>query len=118
MKMMLKALVIGAGVLALTAGAASARSHGGGHHGGGSHHSSYHHSRSHHVRAYHSRHVGYRSHHRSHYYTNVDGNRVHRPVRASHAPSGASARCGDGTYSFSEHHQGTCSHHGGVSNWL
>jgi hypothetical protein len=27
------------------------------------------------------------------------------------------ALCNDGTLSFSEHHQGTCSHHGGVSVW-
>ena len=52
------------------------------------------------------------------YYTNVSGHRVHRPVHASSAPAGASARCGDGSYSFSEHHRGTCSHHGGVSSWL
>lgn len=52
------------------------------------------------------------------YYTNVSGHRVHRPVQASSAPAGASAKCGDGTYSFSEHRRGTCSHHGGVSMWL
>ena len=34
------------------------------------------------------------------------------------APPGATARCRDGTYSFSRHHQGTCSHHGGVAVWL
>jgi Protein of unknown function (DUF3761) len=34
------------------------------------------------------------------------------------APPGATARCRDGTYSFSQHHQGTCSHHGGVAAWL
>ncbi|MFZ3350872.1 MAG: DUF3761 domain-containing protein [Xanthobacteraceae bacterium] len=33
-------------------------------------------------------------------------------------PSGASARCQDGDYSFSEHHSGTCSGHGGVAEWL
>jgi len=33
-------------------------------------------------------------------------------------PSGASARCRDGTYSFSQHRSGTCSYHGGVSEWL
>ena len=71
-----------------------------------------------------------RSHHHPHadasassadssdYYTNVSGHRVHRPIHARTAPAGASARCGDGSYSFSEHHQGTCSHHGGVSTWL
>src|SRR5438309_7393513 len=34
------------------------------------------------------------------------------------APSGATARCRDGTYSFSKHRSGTCSHHGGVATWL
>jgi hypothetical protein len=34
------------------------------------------------------------------------------------APPGATARCNDGTYSFSATHSGTCSHHGGVSVWL
>jgi hypothetical protein len=33
-------------------------------------------------------------------------------------PPGATARCRDGTYSFSKHHSGTCSHHGGVAVWL
>ena len=52
------------------------------------------------------------------YYTNVNGHRVHRPTRASQAPAGATARCSDGTWSFSENHRGTCSHHGGVASWL
>jgi endonuclease YncB( thermonuclease family) len=30
----------------------------------------------------------------------------------------ATARCNDGTYSYSLHRQGTCSHHGGVAYWL
>ena len=33
-------------------------------------------------------------------------------------PPGATAQCTDGTYSFSQHHSGTCSHHGGVAVWL
>jgi hypothetical protein len=33
-------------------------------------------------------------------------------------PPGATARCRDGTYSFSQHHSGACSHHGGVAVWL
>jgi hypothetical protein len=33
-------------------------------------------------------------------------------------PTGASAKCRDGTYSFSAHRRGTCSHHGGVAVWL
>jgi Protein of unknown function (DUF3761) len=37
---------------------------------------------------------------------------------ADGAPVGATARCRDGTYSFSQHHQGTCSHHRGVAEWL
>ena len=51
-------------------------------------------------------------------YVNVDGRCVHRPERAARPPAGATARCRDGTYSFSLHHQGTCSHHGGVAAWL
>jgi hypothetical protein len=34
------------------------------------------------------------------------------------APPGATALCRDGTYSYSQHHSGTCSHHGGVAKWL
>lgn len=34
------------------------------------------------------------------------------------APPGATARCNDGTYSFSQHRSGTCSHHRGVAQWL
>jgi hypothetical protein len=37
---------------------------------------------------------------------------------ATAAPPGATARCRDGTYSYSKHHSGTCSHHGGVAKWL
>lgn len=33
-------------------------------------------------------------------------------------PTGATAECRDGSYSFSQHRRGTCSHHGGVSTWL
>ena len=51
-------------------------------------------------------------------YRNVDGVCVHRPVPANQPPAGATAQCNDGTYSFSTHHSGTCSHHGGVRRWL
>lgn len=51
-------------------------------------------------------------------YTNSDGNRVPGPVSAPVAPSGATAQCNDGTWSFSQHHSGTCSGHGGVARWL
>jgi Protein of unknown function (DUF3761) len=51
-------------------------------------------------------------------YINVDGNCIPRPRHAPSVPVGATAQCRDGTYSFSAHHQGTCSHHGGVATWL
>jgi FtsZ-binding cell division protein ZapB len=53
-------------------------------------------------------------------YTNADGVTVHSPAHTSDGsvPVGATAECGDGSYSFSQHHSGTCSHHGGVAAWL
>lgn len=51
-------------------------------------------------------------------YVNVDGNCIPGPVQAPTAPAGASARCVDGTYSFSQNRRGTCSGHGGVDEWL
>lgn len=53
-------------------------------------------------------------------YTNRDGNTVHAPARSlsGKAPEGATARCRDGSYSFSRHRSGTCSRHGGVADWL
>lgn len=52
------------------------------------------------------------------YYTNIDGDRVQSPTYSEEIPAGASAQCSDGTYSFSQHRRGTCSHHGGVAQWL
>jgi hypothetical protein len=54
------------------------------------------------------------------YNRNVDGVCVHRPVKAQDAaaPKGATAQCRDGSYSFSQHRRGTCSHHGGVGSWI
>ena len=52
------------------------------------------------------------------YYNNVNGSSVHSPAFTPTTPAGATAQCGDGTYSFSLHHSGTCSHHGGVASWL
>ena len=40
------------------------------------------------------------------------------PQTARGAPSGATARCRDGTLSYSAHRRGTCSHHGGVAVWF
>jgi Protein of unknown function (DUF3761) len=51
------------------------------------------------------------------YYENIDRHRVHSPsaTYSGQRPPDASATCADGTYSFSEHASGTCSHHGGVA---
>ncbi|WP_343214944.1 DUF3761 domain-containing protein [Dyella silvatica] len=53
-------------------------------------------------------------------YVNHDGLSIHRPAHTDSglAPPGASAQCADGSFSFSTHHSGTCSHHGGVTRWL
>lgn len=51
-------------------------------------------------------------------YENSAGNIVCKPYESSTQPEGATARCEDGTYSFSESRSGTCSHHGGVAVWL
>ncbi|WP_413992420.1 DUF3761 domain-containing protein [Labrys okinawensis] len=50
------------------------------------------------------------------YYQSSDGTWVHVPE--SNGEHGKEiAVCGDGTHSYSHHHQGTCSHHGGVARW-
>jgi hypothetical protein len=52
------------------------------------------------------------------YYTNSNGQQVHSTAYSpGGVPAGATALCGDGTYSFSQHRSGTCSHHGGVAQW-
>ncbi len=51
-------------------------------------------------------------------YVNSAGNTVCSPYSSPSAPAGATARCGDDTYSFSQSRSGTCSHHGGVATWL
>jgi hypothetical protein len=51
------------------------------------------------------------------YYTNEDGQEVHRPVCATTHQEGETAICNDGSHSFSKHHAGTCSQHGGVAEW-
>ena len=52
------------------------------------------------------------------YYTNSKGERVQSPTHYNSPPTGATALCRDGTYSFSRGRRGTCSHHGGVARWL
>lgn len=49
------------------------------------------------------------------YYRNSSGVCVHRP---SSNPAGATAKCKDGSYSYSQHRSGTCSGHGGVLTWI
>lgn len=53
-------------------------------------------------------------------YVNAHGEGVHAPSTkvGGGTPDGATARCGDGTFSFSHSRSGTCSRHGGVSGWL
>lgn len=52
------------------------------------------------------------------FYTNSKGVKVQSPTFYKSTPSGATAICRDGTYSFSRSRRGTCSHHGGVARWL
>jgi Protein of unknown function (DUF3761) len=53
-------------------------------------------------------------------YVASSGDCVHDPEPASTPPSGATAICQDGDYSFSEHPHsgGTCHGHGGVKQYL
>lgn len=97
-------LFSGAIALSLVGPLASARGHS---------HGSHHHTHSSSSSAYDDRLMESGS------YINSDGRAVHRPAHtlSGNHPHGASAQCRDGTYSFSQHHRGTCSHHGGVSQW-
>jgi hypothetical protein len=54
------------------------------------------------------------------HYVNKQGVTVHSPAhsKSGAVPDGATAQCRDGTYSFSQHRSGTCSHHGGVGQRL
>ena len=54
------------------------------------------------------------------HYVNSNGQTIHSPAHSKDGsiPAGATARCSDGSYSFSQHRRGTCSHHGGVDSWL
>ncbi len=51
-------------------------------------------------------------------YENSAGHIVCKPYESATQPAGATAKCEDGSYSFSESRSGTCSHHGGVAVWL
>lgn len=52
------------------------------------------------------------------YYQNSDNHTIQAPSHYNKLPEGATALCRDGSYSFSQHRQGTCSGHGGVARWL
>ena len=57
------------------------------------------------------------------YYSNSTGSQVPRPCGSRHAdataPKGATARCRDGSWSWSQHPyaRNTCSYHGGVESY-
>ena len=50
-------------------------------------------------------------------YTNSSGHVVSDPKCVTGHVQGETAICRDGSHSFSEHHRGTCSGHGGVAEW-
>ena len=50
------------------------------------------------------------------YYVNSSGHLVHSPS-CGREHLQRTAECRDGSVSYSEHHRGTCSHHGGVEHW-
>ena len=54
------------------------------------------------------------------YYTNSVGNTVHSPAYSNDGtvPAGATGLCNDGTFTFSQTQQGSCSSHGGVNTWI
>jgi Protein of unknown function (DUF3761) len=49
------------------------------------------------------------------HYVNSSGHIVHSPS-CSEEHDKRIAECRDGSVSYSEHHRGTCSHHGGVAH--
>jgi hypothetical protein len=53
-------------------------------------------------------------------YINSRGQWIPSPTHTvdGQAPTGATARCRDGSFSFSQSQRGTCSWHGGVDQWL
>ena len=52
------------------------------------------------------------------YYQATDGSMEHGPTHTRETADGrVTADCRDGTFSYSHHHQGTCSGHGGVEKW-
>lgn len=52
------------------------------------------------------------------HYVNSSNHCVLRPTATADSSDEPTARCNDGTSSYSEHRSGTCSRHGGVAEWL
>ena len=52
------------------------------------------------------------------YYTNSSGQLIPSPRCGKSQGTHASAICRDGSHSYSRHHRGTCSKHGGVRRFL
>jgi Protein of unknown function (DUF3761) len=50
------------------------------------------------------------------HYVNSTVHLIHSPS-CGEEPQKPTADCRDGSVSFSEHHPGTCSRHGGVAHW-
>ena len=50
-------------------------------------------------------------------YVNVSGHVIADPKCVTGRVPAETAICRDGSHSMSEHHAGTCSHHGGVAQW-
>jgi hypothetical protein len=52
------------------------------------------------------------------WYRSSNGDEVYSPSQQYQSQDGQeTAECNDGTVSYSHHHRGTCSHHGGVEEW-
>lgn len=51
-------------------------------------------------------------------YINKDGKFIPSPSKSNTQPAGATAKCRDNTWSYSQNRRGTCSGHGGVARWL
>jgi hypothetical protein len=51
------------------------------------------------------------------HYVNSSGVVVHSPSCGKSSEGHETAICRDGSHSYSMHHSGTCSHHGGVAQW-
>jgi predicted RNA-binding Zn-ribbon protein involved in translation (DUF1610 family) len=50
------------------------------------------------------------------YYVNSSGHVLHSPSCGQEHEK-RTEECRDGSVSFSEHHRGACSYHGGVAHW-